>query len=106
MKIPTWFIEAAIRGGWVETQRALWSEYKVVLDPQFWRCLGKELGWIDKDYPNGEMRCTMERCDMRYCDYAGYKDPIEQAQMFFSLILSKASPEALDAFWEALRPKV
>lgn len=49
----------------------------MLLDPAFWQAVGKTRGWIDEDYPNGEMRCEnlVGRCDTVYCDYGGFIDP-------------------------------
>ncbi len=73
-------------------------DYNVaVLDPLFWQSLGKACGWIDKDYPNGEMRCSnpVGRCDAVYCSYGGYKNPVDIALEFHSLNLTTSFEEAV-----------
>ena len=75
-------IQKAIEGGYKDDGFILDSggmDYShCFLDPEFWKCLGKSMGWIDKDYPNGEMRCESPKCDSRYCEYAGYRNPLNE----------------------------
>lgn len=49
----------------------------LLLDPEFFKAVGKTRGWVDKDYPNGEMRCEnlVGRCNEVYCSYGGFIDP-------------------------------
>ena len=132
MTIPTWFIEAAIRGGWKDGKTVTVQTYArrghsvtvgddtdpdefiqtagIAFDPQFWRCLGNELGWASRDsyctsgcgcaFPNGdgshEGSCVWGRNDYYWK---------EQATQFIDLLLFEASPDALDAFWEGIKPK-
>jgi hypothetical protein len=66
----------------------------IFLDPLFWSCLGKALGEIDDRWPNGEMRCEnkLGRCEARYCEYGGYKDPYEKWHHFIDHLASGQSP--------------
>jgi len=65
------------------------SLYKILLDPVFWQSLGRARGEIDANWPNGEMRCQnkLGRCDARYCEYGGYKNPKDRAMQFFEWIM-------------------
>lgn len=67
---------------------------EIFLDPLFWQALGKAMGWIDKDYPNGEMRCTHgATCLTRYCPYAGFKNPVEEWHRFIDTLAEGKTPE-------------
>ncbi len=103
MTIPTWFIEAAIRGGWEYRERCCrdgWGyQESIDLDPQFWRCLGKELSWYCEPHNESTNDYMMNH---KREDCADWK---RRALKFLDLILSEASPDALDAFWEGLRNK-
>lgn len=102
-------IKEAVKGGYdddfgVNTPR--FKEYEhwqirnqfqmYCLDPLFWQALGKARGWIDANYPNGEMRCEnkLGRCEARYCEYGGYKNPKQQAMYFFDHIMDGKDAES------------
>lgn len=75
-----------------------WRLGEILLIPSFWQCLGKSMGWVDKDYPNGEMRCNItvngeKRCDDRYCSYAGFKDPVQEWHRFIDHLAEGKSIE-------------
>lgn len=42
-------IEKAIKGGYTPIEDS-GNEYKILLDPEFWQCLGKEMGWKNNYY--------------------------------------------------------
>ena len=99
------FIEDAIEGGY-EKDEFLVNEYhsinlgQALLDPKAWQAVGKTRGWIDKDYPNGEMRCSnlVGRCDAIYCDYGGFINPNEKWHHFIDhLADGKTIDQALQA---------
>lgn len=106
MKIPKEIVELAVQGGYkakVEWVIKLpeYALYQIICDAEFWKALGKSLGWVDANYPNGEMRCENKqgRCEAIYCEYAGFKDPIEVAHRFFDLLMQQ---KPTDIFWEEL----
>ena len=62
----------------------------------FWQSLGRARGEIDANWPNGEMRCQnkLGRCDARYCEYGGYKNPKDRALQFFEWIMDAKDAES------------
>jgi len=93
--IPKWALEASIKGGWSTNvpdkfiENGDWYKY-VLLEPDFWQCLGKELGWKE---------CKCGKACMIQPDW------YDNAHRLYDLILSRAPQEDIDAYWEALRPK-
>jgi hypothetical protein len=47
-------------------------------------------------WPNGEMRCNnkLGRCDARYCEYGGYRNPKERAMQFFGWMMDGKDAES------------
>lgn len=99
MNIPTWALEAAIRGGWstyggIDTQdfkeiaETPAAQALIILDPEFWKCLGKELGWTD--YSTIPVDAWKHNHFHRH------------AFDLFHLILTSQPTEP---FWEPLKPK-
>lgn len=83
-------------------EQALKNVIENPMNAEAWRILGKACGWIDKDYPNGEMKCDRKYgCESVYCSYAGYKDPIEVAKTFHEINLTQSWDKAV-AWLEAL----
>lgn len=77
--IPKTIIEKAFEGGYKSRVGDLVSWEEIALDPAFWQCLGKALGW--------------ERYTMPYGDWKMY------ARRFYDLILTGQST---DEFWKEL----
>lgn len=92
-------IKLAKKTGWFYNESKTQNPSDVVMDRTFWQALGKALGWIDKDYPNGEMRCDSPKCDDRYCGYAGYKNPVYEWHRFIDWI---ADGKDADSFFKQL----
>lgn len=85
------FIEDAIAGEWqgVKLAEGVYDNQTIelaLLDPLAWHARAIALGHVPKD-PQGEMRCTSEKCDARLCSYGGYKDPKQQAIWFMQLVM-------------------
>jgi hypothetical protein len=94
-------IRNSIRGGYdcpTRSEEGAFLEV-IFLDPSFWQSLGKALGWIDAEYPNGSIMCNSEKCDSRYCEYAGYRNPVDQWHRFIDHL---AEGKTAESFFEAL----
>jgi len=112
-------IQKAIEGGWkpkgqnfsngalsYRTQAIAKVKYKerFFLDPLFWQSLGKAIGWIDKDYPNGSMKCNIKvdgvvKCEDRYWGYAGYKNPVEEWHRFIDHL---SEGKSIESYFETI----
>jgi hypothetical protein len=101
--IPKLAIEKAIEGGWehsiggvqlgIENGEAGHSlfEYAFVLDPNFWTCLGKSLGWKDTDsYDTAQGWRTVMR---------GKQEWVYHAYRFYDLTHQGKST---DEFWQEI----
>jgi hypothetical protein len=76
--------EAMEKGGYKPSGLKTWIYSDALLDPSFWQAFAKARKEIDANWPNGEMRCEnkLGRCDSRYCEYAGYRNPYERWHLF------------------------
>lgn len=117
--IPQKAIEKAIAGGWngyinLLPENLRWvkeglqkaDHYKIVLDPDFWRCLGKALGWQKQPYlcPGCGTIGTREGNHMNACPRKyRHGDWRDEALEFYSLILAEAPQETIDNYWNNLR---
>lgn len=117
MTIPQWAVQAAIKGGWRTDDEDLrdvidldWEDFywqKAVLDPDFWQCLGKELGWKKyqckcSHYYNKEGFVKCPECKKEGAHYTWKL----KAFALYDLILSRATDEEIAAYWDSLKPKV
>lgn len=97
--IPKEAIELSIKGGWqgIALEDMFSREYyiqnwqEVALDPSFWGCLGKELGWEETICPT---HLRQDRCGIVW--RSAFK---VQAHRLFDLILTKQDTKA---FWNDL----
>lgn len=99
MTIPTEIIEKAISGGWIlptpnfaphpdDSTHIEWdSSAQIVLDPEFWKCLGKSLGW-------------RESVDRNITVYGDWKS---NAHKFYDLILDG---QPTDKFFQEILTQV
>lgn len=82
--IPKEAIKKAIEGGWKYKSGSGWTV--IALDPSFWQCLGKALGWADNKLP------------VLAHEPLGYTRQ-KYAHRFYDLILTGGDT---DAFWKEL----
>lgn len=86
-------IKLAIEKGGYQTEDALgeMSEFQIVLDPEFWKCLGVALGWEAKQlsgiYPESRWH------GHRFWDWI--MDG-KEADEFFKMLLSPNRPVGVD----------
>lgn len=97
-------IEAAIRGGWDSEGAVCYEENDICngifVDPSFWQCLGKELGWEDH-------QC--EKCSRTLAEYSngcvccGNKmQPAQGLHHWHRLIDHLADGKDINSFFENL----